>query len=232
MDALMEIINSNKDYGVNVQYGTIGDYMKVINQEAFTDSYDGDFMPLATNGNVYSDQVAGSAASVNAASGYWTGHYTTRPLMKGLVARADGAKHTAEIAASLSCAAAFGKQQQQQQQHNNSSSSSSSSSSLCGKVPDVDMMIAREVTSVLQHHDNIPGTSAPDAAVNLDVRLRGSLVSSDAVMRKAAGVPAAAAAGTTVWTDDFSGVSRVLTKVGQAIVFFNPTAATRQEFVE
>ena len=44
----MEIINSNKDYGVNVVYGTISDYMKVINQEAFTDSYDGDFMPLAS----------------------------------------------------------------------------------------------------------------------------------------------------------------------------------------
>ena len=214
MDALMDIINSNPDYGVNVVYGTIGDYMQVINQEAFTDSYTGDFMPLATNGNVYSDQVEGSAASVNAGSGYWTGHYTTRPLMKGLVARADGAKHTAEIAASLSCAA-LGKQQ-----HN---------STLCGKDPDVDMMISREVTSVLQHHDNIPGTSAPDAAVNLDVRLRGSLVSSDAVMRKAAGV---AAAVGKVWTDDFSGVSRLLTKVGQSIVLFNPTAAVRQEFVE
>ena len=38
------------------------------------------------------------------ASEYWTGHYTTRPLMKGLVARANGAKHTAEIATSLACA--------------------------------------------------------------------------------------------------------------------------------
>jgi hypothetical protein len=85
-------------------------------------------------------------------------------------------------------------------------------------------MIAREVTSVLQHHDNIPGTSAPDAAINLDVRLRGSLISSDAVMRKATG---AAAATGTVATDDFSGVSR-LAKPGQSIVLFNPTAATRQ----
>ena len=73
------------------------------------------------------------------------------------------------------------------------------------------------------------GTSAPDAAVNLDVRLRGSLLSSDAVIRKATGAPAAA---QTLATDDLSGVSRVLTKTGQSIVLFNPTAATRQEFVE
>jgi hypothetical protein len=121
--------------------GTIGDYMELINQEAFTESYDGDFMPLATNGNVYTSQVSGSDASVNAGSGYWTGHYTTRPLMKGLVARADGAKHTAEIASSLSCGLG--------NKHN---------STLCGALPDVDLMLAREITSVLQHHDNIPGS--------------------------------------------------------------------------
>ena len=85
-----------------------------------------------------------------------------------------------------------------------------------------------QVTAVLQHHDNIPGTSAPDAAVNLDVRLRASLASSDAVMRKATGV---AAAVGTIATDDLSGVARIA-KPGQSIVLFNPTAATRQEFVE
>lgn len=186
--------------------------MELINQDAFKARWNGDFMPLATNGNVYSDQVTGSAESVNAGSGYWTGHYTTRPLMKGLVARADGAKHTAEIALSLSCAL-----------------SNKRNDTLCGSQPDVDLMLSREVTSVLQHHDNIPGTSAPDAAVNLDVRLRASLRSSDAVMRKATGAPQAS---ETVETNDVSGISRVLTKPGESIVFFNPTAATRQEFVE
>ena len=92
--------------------------------------------------------------------------------MKGLVARADGAKHAAEIAASLACG--LGKQ----------------NSTLCGSVADPDMMLSREVTSVLQHHDNIPGTSVHDAAINLDLRLNASLVSSDTVMRKATGAAA------------------------------------------
>ena len=180
-------------------------------------------MPLATNGNVYTSTVTGTPEQVNSGSGYWTGHYTTRPLMKGLVARADGAKHTSEIAAALSCG--LGR-----------------NSTLCGTTwcgddlypdgtrgPDASMMIAREVTSVLQHHDNIPGTSSPDAALNLDLRLRASLVASDAVLRKAAG--AVAAETGTVTTDDLSGVRRLL-QFGDTIVLFNPRATTRSEFVE
>lgn len=62
---------------------------------------------------------------------------TTRPLMKGLVARADGAKHTSEIATTLHCA------------------SHPEDSALCGQTPNADLMLARKVTSVLQ----VPSTS-------------------------------------------------------------------------
>ena len=61
-------------------YGTIGDYMQLINQQASAwPSYTGDFMPLATDNNVYTSQVSGSDSDVNSQSGYWSGHYTTRP---------------------------------------------------------------------------------------------------------------------------------------------------------
>lgn len=220
MDLLMDAVNANPSYGVNVQYGTIGDYMTLINQDgANWPSYTGDFMPLATDNNVYTSQVSGSATDVNAQSGYWSGHYTTRPLMKGLVARADGAKHTAEIAASLACATGAPLSNQ----------SAPNLQSLCGSTPDADMMLSREVTSVLQHHDNIPGTSVHDAAINLDVRLNASILSSDAVMRKALGLPSAA--DGMVVPNDLDGTRRVV-QPGQAILLFNPTAVSRHDFVE
>jgi hypothetical protein len=218
MDALMETINSNFGrFGVNVQYGTISDYMDLINQQADWPGWSSDFMPLATNGNVYTSQVSGSAAEVNSDSGYWTGHYTTRPLMKGLVARANGVKHTSEIAATLACARRGWR-----------AAPSSNSTTLCNRQPDDDLMLAREVTGVLQHHDNIPGTSSPDAALNLDVRLRASIQSSDAVIRKAAGL---ATSAIPTGTDDLSGMRRKV-RAGEAVVIFNPSPLTRHEYIE
>lgn len=91
--------------------------------------------------------------------------------MKGLVAKADGAKHSSEIAAAIAC----GLQSQRP----------NASCPLCQKLPDGDIMLARTVTSVLQHHDNIPGSSTPEPAKNLDVRLTASIAASTRVMEKA-----------------------------------------------
>jgi hypothetical protein len=137
---------------VNVRYGTIDEYFQLIDTTAtstaastatntatstdidtatatttdtVTDtasiwpSFDGDFFPLGTNNNIYSSDIKPTKDSDNQ---YWTGHYTTRPLMKGLVAQANGAKHTAEVAASLACARG-------------------SSPTLCATTPNSDVMI-------------------------------------------------------------------------------------------
>lgn len=48
-----------------------------------------------------------------------------------------------------------------------------------------DMQVARTVTSVLQHHDSITGTSNPPTALDLDVRLRRSIQSSTRVLARA-----------------------------------------------
>eukprot|EP00035_Acanthoeca_spectabilis_P014256 m.271234 g.271234 ORF g.271234 m.271234 type:complete len:1102 (+) comp16089_c0_seq11:51-3356(+) len=199
MDVLIKTINANSTNGVTVKYGTIGDYMAYINLDAPWPTFGGDFMPLGTNNNVYSTQLAPPKVSE-----YWTGHYTTRPLMKGLVAKADGAKHTSEIAATLHCAA------------------HPEDTSLCGRQPNADLLLARKVTSVLQHHDNIPGTSSPEAAVNLDVRLWASLDASGRVLKAAAGLSA-----TLNDTVD-------LLEAGASVdvTLFNPLARGREEFVE
>ena len=62
MDRLMHTINSKFDqFGVHVAYGTLADYFKLLATDepsAPWPSYTHDFFPLATNQNVYSDQVA------------------------------------------------------------------------------------------------------------------------------------------------------------------------------
>ena len=47
-------------FGVHVAYGTLADYFSLIDTSepaAIWPSFAGDFMPLATNQNVYSDQI-------------------------------------------------------------------------------------------------------------------------------------------------------------------------------
>jgi hypothetical protein len=69
MDELIKTINSNKTNGVTVKYGTIADFMDLMNFDADWPTFSGDFMPLGTNNNVYSTQLNPPKATE-----YWTGH--------------------------------------------------------------------------------------------------------------------------------------------------------------
>lgn len=226
MDKLMASVNDNfKEYGVTVKYGTIDDYMKHINtggapaspssETPAWPSFGGDFFPLGTNGNIYTSQV--DPHPKDSDNEYWSGTFTTRPLMKGLVAKADGAKHTTEIAAAVACARGSGN------------------SKLCSVDPNADVLLARAVTAVLQHHDNIPGTSAPSAAVNLDVRLRASIVSSGNVMVAAIGSGSVdgsnlnASQKVAVYA---GGVETTTVEAGSTVQLWNSLAQTRVEMVE
>ena len=95
--------------GPDRRYGTIDSYMSLVNTDDQTQwpTYSGDFFPLGTNNNIYTSQIDWNLKA-GANSEYWTGHYTTRPLMKGLAAKADAAKHTTDIAASIACAVGAG----------------------------------------------------------------------------------------------------------------------------
>jgi hypothetical protein len=89
-------------------------------------------------------------------------------------------------------------------------------------------MLARTVTGVLQHHDNIPGTSAPDAARNLDVRLRASIEASRRVLaaslKQAAPVePPQPADGPPVGQ---------AVKAGSSVVLWNGLGQAREEVLE
>ena len=255
MDKLMAAVNGNPAYGVTVKYGTIDDYMQHVNTggpsfaaapppstaaggdgggggnggdggdggvaaeraaEAAAapawPSFGGDFFPLGTNGNIYTSQI--DSHPKDSDNEYWSGTFTTRPLMKGLVAKADGAKHTTEIAASIACARG-----------------GTGDNQLCSADPNADILLARAVTSVLQHHDNIPGTSAPDAALNLDLRLRASLSSSAKVMLLASGSRPPAGIVDTL-AGNAAGVETTVVAAGSTVEFWNSLAQTRVEVVE
>ena len=68
MDRLMEVINSNpSQYGMKIQYSTLSDYFAAVAASGvkFPLVAGGDFFPYADNED-----------------SYWTGYYTTRPLLK------------------------------------------------------------------------------------------------------------------------------------------------------
>jgi len=169
MDLIMETVNAHFDkWAVHVQYGTLSEYFALINTDASNavtaptarvnqasiwPSYSGDFMPLGTNNNIYNSQIDWNVTKMNVDTEYWTGHYTTRPLMKHLTAAAGIAKHSSEIAASLYCA-----------RH------TSTGADMCDPTAALsDLMLVRKVTGALQHHDSITGTSRPEVTANLDV---------------------------------------------------------------
>lgn len=176
MDALMRTINAKSAlHGVHVAYGTLGDYFnQLAMEEASTPwpSYQADFLPLATNQNVYSDQVDWSRTASDKDTQYWTGHYSTRPLMKGLTSRAGAVKHVSEIAHALA-------------QAKGAHTEGTPLTSRAGVVSDdvsSDLLLARKVVGVLQHHDSITGTSKPEVTADLDVRLRASIAASTRVL--------------------------------------------------
>lgn len=178
MDRLMRYINDHSDrFGLTVEYGTMSDYMDLLEKEDPTlwPVFDQDFMPLGTNNNIYTSQIDWNVTMATQTTEYWTGHYTTRPFMKQLAAQAEHIKHTSEIAAAVRCA------------HSDAAAGSPPPKSLaCGNSSTLaatsDLLTARTVTSVLEHHDSITGTSKPDVTTDLDMRLEASIAASKRVL--------------------------------------------------
>uniref|UniRef100_A0A671VY76 Alpha-mannosidase n=1 Tax=Sparus aurata TaxID=8175 RepID=A0A671VY76_SPAAU len=82
MDPLMKYINQNsKDFGVTVQYATLGEYFQAIHQSDLVWELRGseDFLPYSTEPHQA-----------------WTGFYASRNVLKGVARRASAQLHAAE----------------------------------------------------------------------------------------------------------------------------------------
>jgi hypothetical protein len=152
MDSLIEHINSG-NFGVKIKYATLSEYFDAVFSTSTTfPLYKGDFFPYADNRD-----------------SYWTGYYTTRPVLKGLVRRATSILHSAEIAYALSRA------------QNLTAHIPTSWGSLYGKL-----LQARRDTALVQHHDGITGTAKSFVAEDYTKRLETAVSSSHEILAKMA----------------------------------------------
>ncbi|NP_001106515.1 epididymis-specific alpha-mannosidase precursor [Xenopus tropicalis] len=83
MDLLLDYINKHTEFGVTVQYSTLGDYFKNLYNRNLTWGLRGsqDFLPYSSD-----------------SSQAWTGFYTSRNVLKGVARRASSLLYAAESA--------------------------------------------------------------------------------------------------------------------------------------
>eukprot|EP00117_Sycon_ciliatum_P036568 scpid27181/ scgid4437/ Lysosomal alpha-mannosidase; Alpha-D-mannoside mannohydrolase; Alpha-mannosidase A; Alpha-mannosidase 60 kDa subunit; Alpha-mannosidase 58 kDa subunit len=123
MDKLIDAVNGNPALNATVRYGTFGSYVAAINALNLTwPVYTGDFFPYASN---YGQ--------------YWTGYYTSRPLLKGYVRSRAALMRSVEL---LLYAAA----------------KSPIASPLDEKSIMDELGLLRRAMGVTQHHDGVSGT--------------------------------------------------------------------------
>ncbi|KAN0009894.1 hypothetical protein ACTFIU_007204 [Dictyostelium citrinum] len=136
MDQLVASINghhANGESNVICQYSTLADFFSETidwhnqNKVSFN-YYDGDFFPYADDSNTY-----------------WTGYYTSRPLLKGYERHVSSKLRSAEILSAL---------QYDEQYY---------------PAP---LLNASKQVSILQHHDAISGTSKKHVVQDYFVRLQ------------------------------------------------------------
>ncbi|XP_076370606.1 alpha-mannosidase 2-like isoform X1 [Tachypleus tridentatus] len=135
---LFNFINANKDYNVDIKFGTLGDYFQEVHKRMRNLNNDkiptllGDFFPY---GDVYADGKPS----------YWTGYFTTRPMWKKFCRDLESWLRSAEILYSLAKAVVIqqGNAQFLELMHQNYEH----------------LTFARQALGLFQHHDAITGTS-------------------------------------------------------------------------
>ncbi|CAG0884611.1 unnamed protein product [Darwinula stevensoni] len=139
---LVDYINSNKEtYNTNIRFGTLSDYFNLVRKwdRSKFPTLQGDF-------HVYSDVFSWHRPA------YWSGYYTTRPLVKSLDRFMAGELRSAEILYSY---AVTRTSQTGQLKYQNR---------LEALYPD--LVKSRRTLSRFQHHDIITGTSRQNALLD------------------------------------------------------------------
>ncbi|KYQ94434.1 alpha-mannosidase [Tieghemostelium lacteum] len=100
MDKLIEYINSNTSYGVYIQYATLNEYFDKVmsdvgdDMSVFPDRYADDYF-------TYTKCLSSDYQSFNTCINYWSGFFTSYPLMKQTVRESDWLLRSVEILYSL-----------------------------------------------------------------------------------------------------------------------------------
>lgn len=157
MDRLIREINKQSGaLGVRIQYSTLSEYFAAVSKEAQNGGltfpvYTGDFFPYADN-----------------SESYWTGYYSTRPTLKGVIRMAESSVRAAEQLMVLARAYADG------------ANTVSNRAGFDGHFF-LSLQEARREVSLSQHHDAITGTSKAAVINDYSSRLEDAIRNADSV---------------------------------------------------
>ena len=148
MDKIIEYVNSNSSLNATARYGTFSEYIRTLNSLNITwPTYEGDFFPY----------LSGDLQ-------YWTGFYTSRPDIKGLVRSSSAVLRVAEILYYSAEKLHPGK---------------------LGKSALEQLGILRRAMATLQHHDAVTGTERAAVAADYVVQLEQGLNSTKLLISSA-----------------------------------------------
>eukprot|EP01132_Coremiostelium_polycephalum_P004243 gene4243-5312_t len=139
MDTLIEYINANQSFGINIKYAVLSEYFDTLFQEL--DNSTSIFPKLANQDYfTYTQCLAVDLQKYNTCVNYWSGYFSSYPQLKKMARDSDTLLRTAEMIYSLSSA------------FNN------------GFQFDFDptyeaLKLHRNVSGILTHHDAITGTA-------------------------------------------------------------------------
>lgn len=142
MDKIRNYFNSNESIGLNILYSTPSCYLRAVHDAAqaagrsWTTKTD-DFFPYASDPHAY-----------------WTGYFTSRPALKGMIRQANSLLQAAK------------------QVH----------SRMAAGQADDQMLIAKRAVAVNQHHDAVTGTAKQHVTDDYALRLHNGMEACRSVM--------------------------------------------------
>ena len=158
MDAIVDAINNNSAaYGLTVRYSTLSEYMDaVLSSGVKFPSRDGDFLPYVACSPCGASQCGGifGNSPCGATDSFWSGFYTSKPSQKLLSEVQDASLRALETVRALSLFQGDLRVEES-------------------------LVLAKNTSAIMQHHDAITGTSFPESYEDYNVRLGEALSAGD-----------------------------------------------------
>ena len=158
MDEIVDAVNSNSTtYGLTIRYSTLSEYMDAVLSAGVTfPSRGGDFLPYiacSPCGSVPCDGTYGNSPC-GTTDTFWSGFYTSKPAQKLLSAVQDASLRALETIRALSLF-------------------------LGNSNVEEALVLAKNTSAIMQHHDAITGTSFTESYNDYNVRLGKALTAGD-----------------------------------------------------
>ena len=158
MDEIVDAINSNSTaYGLTIRYSTLSEYMDAVLSAGVTfPSRGGDFLPYIACSPCEATLCFASSNPCGVADSFWSGFYTSKPAQKLFSGVQDASLRALETIRALSLFLGNGNVEEA-------------------------LVLAKNTSAIMQHHDAITGTSFTESYNDYNVRLGKALTAGDSV---------------------------------------------------